>query len=188
MAMPTHVGRHIALASAIGVSALFTVSCGTTQHHASAATTASASTAASTGTLSPIDQACTAANPALAKMQQVFAGLSKVTNNAEAAEIAISAAKQGESLLHGVAKVALDYNDTYPTGPDFRLVASFATATDREAGALEGVAGALSVGLQAHQPGSPSLEQVAASDLRFALKEATTRKQVAQQLSLSNCA
>jgi hypothetical protein len=120
-------------------------------------------------------------------MQQVFAGLASVKNNTQAAEIAVSAAKQGEQLLHSVAKVADDYNDTYPSGPDFGLVASFATATGREAGALEGVAGALSAGLQAHQPGSPSLAQLAASDLRFASQEATTRKQVARQLNLSAC-
>ncbi len=121
-------------------------------------------------------------------MQQVFAGLSKVTNNTEAAEIAISAARQGEDLLRSVAKVALDYNDTYPTGPDRRLVALFADAALKEAGALEGVAGALSVGLQAHQPGSSSLAELAASDLRFASQEATTRKQVARQLGLTDCA
>lgn len=141
-----------------------------------------------TSSVNPIDQACASANPALAKMQQVFADLSKVTNNGEAAEIAVSAAKQGERLLVSIAKVSVDYNDADPTGPDFGLVASFATATEREAGALEGVAGALSVGLQAHKPGSTSLAELAASDIRSAAHEAVTRKHVAQQLRLPDCA
>lgn len=186
--MPTHPGRHIALVSAIGLAALGTVGCGTAQHPASTANTPSTSSSASAGTPNPIDQACAAANPALAKMQQVFAGLSKVTNNTEAAEIAVSAARQGEELLRSVAKVALDYNDTDLAAPDSSLISSFADATLKEAGALEGVAGALSVGLQAHQPGSPSLAKLAASNLRFASQQAATRKQVARQLGLTDCA
>ena len=95
---------------------------------------------------------------------------------------------QGSGQLRSVAKVALDYNDTDLAAPDSSLISSFADATLKEAGALEGVAGALSVGLQAHQPGSPSLAKLAASNLRFASQQAATRKQVARQLGLTDCA